>query len=296
MKMHNTCKRLSSLLFALLLTLGTVMPAFAAESTITYKGSKSGFAFAPGSVYTETDLFDNFKNVMPGDIRTETVTFTNKYRGCDYIKVWMSAVLHDEDGNVISPEVLAELAADDRKGDLSELEYMHDFLEQLTLTVWHDGNIIYTGSPNSLEEGFEDGEGVYLGKLSYKDSLALTVELAVDIEMGNEYANRIGEVDWVFVVEEHNNTKPTTTVTTKATTTTEPKVTTPEPDTTTTEPNVTTPEPVVTTSVPDITTSPENPELPQTGDTTNVLPYVLLFVAALTVLLLLIFCKKKKED
>lgn len=29
----------------------------------------------------------------------------------------------------------------------------------------------------------------------------MDVQLTVPIEMGNEYADRIGEVDWVFVVE-----------------------------------------------------------------------------------------------
>ena len=46
---------------------------------------------------------------------------------------------------------------------------------------------------------------MYLGEFKYNDSLKLNVELAVDIDMGNEYAHRIGEVDWVFVVEERNN-------------------------------------------------------------------------------------------
>ena len=201
-------KRIFSFILVISLFAGIGMTSLAAESSVIYKGQKNGFEFEPGSVYTETDLFENFKNVMPGDTLSETVTVKNDYKGCDYIKVWMGGLLHDQTGNPISPKVLEDLSADDRKTTMSELEYMHDFLKQLTLTVWKgekkDSNIIYQGKPDSLENGFEKGN-VYLGSFKYNESIKLNVELAVDIEMGNEYADRIGEVDWVFVIEEHNN-------------------------------------------------------------------------------------------
>lgn len=197
-------KKVITILLALVLVMALATTAFAAGSTVTYTGKTDLFEFEPGSVYTDTDLFENFKSVMPGDVRSEVVTVTNKYRGCDYVKIWMTALLHDGSGNPISPKVLEELKADGRKGELSELEYMHDFLDQMTLTVKNGEKVIYQGKPSSLEKGFE-GENVYLGEFKYNDSLKLNVELAVDIDMGNEYAHRIGEVDWVFVVEERNN-------------------------------------------------------------------------------------------
>ena len=52
---------------------------------------------------------------------------------------------------------------------------------------------------------------------SFEDNIALTrqvVEYAhdhgvvVEAELGNEYAYRVGEVDWVFTVEGFNNEKP----------------------------------------------------------------------------------------
>ena len=206
--MKKYFKQFFSLLIALTLFVGLGVSAMAADSEVIYKGRKNGFEFGSGSVYTETDLFENYKNVMPGDTLSETVTVKNEYKGCDYIKVWMGGLLHDQTGNPISQKVLEELSADDRKETMSELEYMHDFLKQLTLTVWKgdkkDANIIYQGNPNSLETGFEDGS-VYLGKLKRGESITLNVELAVPLEMGNEYADRIGEVDWVFVIEERNN-------------------------------------------------------------------------------------------
>ena len=202
-KLHTIC----TYLLCALLTVAAAFTVFAADSTVTYKGHKNLFEFAPGSSYIGSDLFDNFKNVMPGDVRAEKVTIVNESSYSDYIKVWMRALLHDTENNPISPAVLEALTEDERRGTVSELEYMHGFLEQLTLTVWNgekkDENIIYQGTPDSLEKGFEEGN-VYLGSIGYKQSLVLNVELAVDIEMGNEYAGRIGEVDWVFVIEERN--------------------------------------------------------------------------------------------
>ena len=41
-----------------------------------------------------------------------------------------------------------------------------------------------------------------LGTFPGKSYTKLVVELTVPIELGNEYANRVGEVDWVFTAEE----------------------------------------------------------------------------------------------
>lgn len=188
-----------------LIVFGFAMTVFAADSIVTYKGRDTGFEYAPESTYVETDLFDDFKQVMPGDKRTEKITITNECGSCDYITVYMCALLHDDANNPISPKVLEKLTEDERRGLESELEYMHDFLKQLTLTVWNgkqtEKNVIYTGSPDSLETGFEN-EKVFLGSLYYGQSVTLNAQLEVSIEMGNEYADRIGEVDWIFVVEE----------------------------------------------------------------------------------------------
>lgn len=202
--MKNIAKQAFSLLLALMMVLGLSTTAFAAESSVTFEDGRL-IAFEPGSVYTESDLFDNFKGVMPGDIRSEEITIQNKSGDCDYIKVYLRAVLHDEEGNPISPEVLDELRSDERRGETSELAYMVDFLSQLSMTVKNGTEVIYNASPNEL-----DGlaENVYLGKLRKGESLKLDVELTVPIEMGNEYANRIGEVDWVFVVEGFDDPTP----------------------------------------------------------------------------------------
>lgn len=197
LKLTNIFNKTFSLLLTLIMVMGLSITAFAAESSVTFEDGKL-VAFEPGSVYTDNDLFDGFKGVMPGDTRSEEITIQNKSNDCDYIKVYMRAVLHDDAGNPISDNVLAELRSDERRGTASELAYMYDFLSQLSMTVNNGTEEIYNASPDE-----PDGltENVYLGTLRKGESLKLDVALTAPIEMGNEYANRIGEVDWAFVVE-----------------------------------------------------------------------------------------------
>ena len=75
--MKKTCKGILSLALTLLMLMGLATTAFA-DGRVTYDGSAREFIFAPGSEYSPTDLFTDFKNVMPGDSITQKVTIDNK--------------------------------------------------------------------------------------------------------------------------------------------------------------------------------------------------------------------------
>ncbi len=199
--MKKNIKTLSVFLLAIIMLLGMTITSFAADSRVLFDNS-SLITYEPGSVYTSTDLFDNLKGVMPGDVRKEEISVENWCAFYDYIKVYMRAVPHDEAGNPISPEVLKELQADNRKGVRSDLEYMYDFLKQLSMKVTQEGSVIYQESPDGL------ASNVYLGELRWGQKVNLEVELTVPIELGNEYMDRIGEVDWVFMVEGYHDPEP----------------------------------------------------------------------------------------
>lgn len=204
--MKRTFRNLSSLLLALVMIFSMSVTAFAAESSVTFKGSQESFDFRPGSEYTATDLFDNFKEVMPGDMLTETILIKNEARDCDYIKLYMRAVVHDENGNPLTYSETFENADGKDQANIAgqrdeTVVTMQDFLSQLSMEVVHDGKTIYHASPNELD-GFS--ENILLGEFKPGESTTLTVQLLVPIELGNEYANRVGEVDWVFVAEELN--------------------------------------------------------------------------------------------
>ena len=201
--MKRTFRNLSSLLLALVMLLSLSVTAFAADSSITFKGAQEGFDFQPGSEYTATDLFDNFKDVMPGNKLTETIQVKNDASDCDYIKLYMRAVVHDENGNPLTySEVFENTDGKDQANVAGQRDEtvatMQDFLSQLTMRIYNGTELIYNASP---DEAGALVNNVLLGTLSKGESLNLTVELDVPIELGNEYANRVGEVDWVFLAE-----------------------------------------------------------------------------------------------
>ena len=191
--MKRTCKTIFSLVLTLLLTVSLATSAFAASS-ITFKGFSDGFDFQPGSEYTETDLFDGFKNVMPGDTVTDTITFTNEATDCDYVNLYMRAEAHDEAGNPLSETVAQQ----------EDVATMTEFLSQLSMKVWNGTELVYDASPDQLD-GLKDN--TLLGTFRTGDTTTLKVELTVPIELDNRFANRVGEVDWIFHVEAYNESQ-----------------------------------------------------------------------------------------
>ena len=201
--MKRTVKTVFSLLLVTVLLLNLSAAVFADDSTITFKGAEEGFAFQPGSEYTATDLFGNFKDVMPGDRLTEDIAVKNEADDCDYIKVYMKAVVHDEEGNPITySEPFENTDGKDQEkidGQRDEtVATMQDFLSQLTMRIYNGEELIYNASP---DEAGALADYVLLGELSKGEALDLNVELDVPIELGDEYAHRVGEVDWVFLAE-----------------------------------------------------------------------------------------------
>lgn len=211
--MKNLTKLLSSFTLSIILLFSTTLTIFAADSTVTFNGESAGFTFTPGSEYTQHDLFDNFKNVMPGDSLTETITIANKSKDSDYIKLYIRALAHDEDGNPLTYSESFEAAdGKDQAGIDGERDEtvvtMADFLAQLSMKIYNGDELIYDASADEL-----DGlaENVLLGTFRYGESTTLRVELEVPMGLGNEYANRVGEVDWIFTVEALDDPKPSPT-------------------------------------------------------------------------------------
>ena len=173
MKMIN---RISCILLVLVMVLAMSVTAFATEvdGSVTYEGNANKFIFEPGSEYSPTDLFTNFKGVMPGDVLTEQITVTNAKSTGMKIKIYMRA--------------------------LGAQEGTDEFLHEMTLTVKKNADAVLFEAP--ANETAQLTDWVLLGTLSAGGKATLDVELNVPITMGNEFANEIGYLDWQFKIEE----------------------------------------------------------------------------------------------
>ena len=70
-------KKIITLLITLAVLLSSTVTVFAADGKVTYSGNAGNFVFEPGSEHSLTDLFPNFKGVMPGDTLTQKITVKN---------------------------------------------------------------------------------------------------------------------------------------------------------------------------------------------------------------------------
>lgn len=183
-----------SLLIACVIGLSLSAPVFANEPSVSYEGGAEKFVVLSGDNGPTTDLFENYKAVMPGDSLIQKIRISNDYAG--KVRIYMRADPHDEGANPLSSSV----------AQTETVASMEEFLSQLSMTVWHGATVIYQASPDQLD-GLK--ENVLLGEFASGQESELTVELKMPIELGIEYANRMGEVDWIFVAEEITEPVPT---------------------------------------------------------------------------------------
>ena len=207
--------RLLSLGLVLIAVAVLTIPVLAADAVVRRDGTSGLVIETIGSGYTDTDLFGNFKNVMPGDELTENITIKNNVSGFDYVKLYIRAVPHDEQGNPLTyDEKFENEDGKDRQnvdGERDEtVATMANFLSELSMEIYlvnADGTkqSIFSASPDQTAQLTDN---VLLGTFAKGKSAKLEAVLTVPAELGNEYAYRVGEVDWVFTVEGFNNEKP----------------------------------------------------------------------------------------
>lgn len=165
--------KLSAFLLSLLLLISLTAPAFA-EGKVSYSGTSKNFIFAPGSSQSPTDLFANFKNVMPGDTLTERLVIRNDtFYG---VKI-----------NLYIRSLGAQLGSD-------------DLLSQMELSVQQvDDSYMFKAPANQTAQLTN---WTYIGTIYSGGEVVLDLTLKVPMSMGNEFQGKAGYIDWQFMVEE----------------------------------------------------------------------------------------------
>ena len=156
----------ATICLALLLVACLLGGSALAAASVSYEGGAEKFVFLPGS-----DLFESFKNVLPGDELTQTITVRNDKDM--QVRIYLRA----EPVNQASEE----------------------FLSQLTLTVTCKDKEIFDAAASKTAQLTK---ATLLGTFRKNGSTDLTVTLSVPADMGNEYMSAIGFVPWTFIAEE----------------------------------------------------------------------------------------------
>ena len=168
--------------FAVVLLCLTSLCVSADEASAVYSDAKA-FVFAPGSEYSPTDMFPNFKDVMPGDSLTQPITVRNDASKEVKVEIYMRSLgaskeLGDYEASV---DFLSKLHLRVEKSADNEMGYMFDAAahETAQLTDW-----------------------VLLGTLYSGGEVNLNVILDVPVELDNTFKNYVGYLDWEFAVVE----------------------------------------------------------------------------------------------
>ena len=198
--MKNITKRLFSLVLATVMMAGFALTSSAA-GIVTYEGGAEEFIFAPGTEYSPTDLFTDFKNVMPGDKIPQTVRIVNNGKDGYTTKIYMKALgpSEAEDGSIHGN-------GNDADG-YTDKAHMEALLNQLHLTVKAvKGDKTLFDATAEKTDGLSDW--VLLGELRKGGEVDLEVTLEVPIEMGIDFQDVSAAIDWAFKVEEIKDPNP----------------------------------------------------------------------------------------
>lgn len=167
-------------------------PAFAAEPAITYDGSAQ--TITVDGAQDTTDLFVNFKDIMPGDVLEQDIELS--FTGIEApVRLYIKA------GD-------AQLASTDGTwGPLSE--YAGLALKQMTLTVSvpaADGTTVTQLDSDQPNYAFANEDPTLVASVSADATVTLHLELTVPTSIGNEMNDLANvKIPWQIIVQDEND-------------------------------------------------------------------------------------------
>ena len=165
-------KKMTRLAIAMIMMFAVTIPVLAKDGNVIYSGDSGKFIFAPGSEYSPTDLFPEFKDVMPGDTLTQRIVVKNNAKKS--VKISMRALGAHEDSK--------------------------DFLSKLNLYVEKVTDTPLFEAP--ADQTAQLTEWRQIGVLAAGGEAELMVGLQVPTSLDNNYKKLVGYLDWEFMVEE----------------------------------------------------------------------------------------------
>ena len=150
----------------------------AGTPTVTFTAEKA-FAFTD-----KNDLFDNFKNMMPGDQLSQNIDVKSEAAGRYDIYLYARDCELYKDA-----EADGGIHLETKENETSLLQYV-------TVTDAED-NVL------DLVNAGVGTAGIKLGRFSKGDEIQLTVKVELPIELDNRYQNAEAYIDWIFYAEEY---------------------------------------------------------------------------------------------
>lgn len=150
----------------------------AGTPTVTFTAEKA-FAFTD-----KNDLFDNFKNMMPGDQLSQNIDVKSEASGRYDIYLYARDCELYKDA-----EADGGIHLETKEKETSLLQYV-------TVTD-AEGNVL------DLVNAGVGTAGVKLGRFSKGDEIQLTVKVELPIELDNKYQDAEAHIDWIFYAEEY---------------------------------------------------------------------------------------------
>ncbi|MBO5077034.1 MAG: hypothetical protein J5584_05515 [Clostridia bacterium] len=163
-------------------------PGYSAEDDtgVDFEGPEDGFLFGDNG-----DLFASFKNILPGQTIIQRINVGSRHG--ETTEIFLKAT--PTDGTTLSPETEAQLT--ELLTKYVDLKVSVGGNVVYRGPVWQDGVRLKSAGAETAISGLYD-DGISLGRFYTGDGLPVTVELELSRDVGNEFQNLAGEIDWVF--------------------------------------------------------------------------------------------------